>query len=570
MIWAAGAGSLALLVVQIVAHFELRGLGAFVYVGDLAAAGLYYHALRRSCTELAKLGRDPIPVALDLGAVWAYVALTVGSTLLWLAFGGVVPGAMAVSALGKAGLVALAIRLRNRVLARIVRSATGGESVALSPPATVVVGFGLAILAGWLLLCIPEASSSGEPIRPLDALFTATSATCVTGLIVKDTPHDFSLFGHLVILALIQAGGLGIMTFAGIFGVARGQRVSLQHRGIVRDNFIIQEAGSIRRTLGAIAVYAFVMETAGAMVLYLRWLRGGETPLRAIWLAVFHSISAFCNAGFSLFSNSLEDYSEDLTINLTVGGLIIIGGLGFPVMRNLWHYARQRREGKRGRLSLHSKLVLVTSGVLLLIGFFGFLILEWTGELLARGGAESVYAAGFQSLTPRTAGFNTVPIGALGEATKFLLILLMLVGASPGSTGGGIKTATLAVLAVLARTMIRGGSHVQVFGRAIPEAVRHRAVAIVILFGMSVLLWTFALSVTEECRFIDVLFESVSAFATVGLSAGLTRGLSNIGRLAIIAAMFMGRVGPLTIALALGRRRPSVEFQYPEEPVMVG
>ena len=444
------------------------------------------------------------------------------------------------------------------------------HAVLLNPPATVVSSFALAILCGWLLLALPQAGADGRPLGPLDALFTATSATCVTGLIVKDTPRDFSLFGQVVILLLIQAGGLGIMTLAGVFSAARGRRVSLRQRMIAHDTVVMHEWRSIGATLRSIALYAFAFELAGALALWLRWWATGGEAGRAAWLAAFHAVSAFCNAGFSLFSTSLEAYAGDLIIVAVVGGLIIIGGLGFPVSTDLWRLHVLRRQGKRGRLSLHSRLVLVTTGWLLLVGFAGFVLLEWHNSLVERGPLESVYAAGFQSLTARTAGFNTVPISALADATLFLLILLMFIGASPGSTGGGIKTATFAVLACLARTMIYGGSHVHVFGRAIPEAVRHRAMAIVILFGMCVLIWTFTLAVSESARFMDLLFETVSAFGTVGLSAGITPTLTPFGKLAVLAAMFMGRVGPLTLALAAAQRKRRVEFTHPEEIVMVG
>jgi len=569
LIWATGACALLLLILEVVLAFDFGGPAGFIRLGDLTIAYLYLRAIKQAKLQVREHELDPLPVSMDLWVVWIFGAFTVASILTVATTGGSLPGAAAVSALGKACIIVLALRLRARLLAREYSPTM--RAVVLSPPATIAMSFLLAITAGWLLLCLPEASASHAPLSPLDALFTSTSATCVTGLIVKDTPNDFSPFGLIVILVLIQVGGLGIMTLGGLFGIARGQRVSMHQRMIVRDTLIAEDPHTIGRTLGLIALYAFSVEAAGAALLYLRWLLGGQAPLRAAWLATFHAISAFCNAGFTLFSNSLEDYSGDLAVNVIVGALIIVGGIGFPVVLDLYRYCHGKSVGRRPRLSLHTKLVLSTTAYLLLLGFLGFWLLEWTNTLLSRDVAESFYAAGFQSLTPRTAGFNTVPISALTEAMKFLLIMLMFVGASPGSTGGGIKTCTLAVVVALGRTMIQGGSHVHVFGRGISEGVRHRAVAIVILFGLSVLLWTFALCVSEGGSFINVLFETVSAFATVGLSAGLTPTLTKFGRIAIIVAMYTGRVGPLTVALAMARRRTTAaDIVYPEEPVMVG
>jgi trk system potassium uptake protein TrkH len=567
-IWVAGGSALVLLVLQVLYRFR-PGFGvAVLQMADLGIAALLYIAALRSRAQAERRDLEPFSVKVEQAWALGFAALTLIELALVVGADRSYPGVSATSALGKAVIVVLALRLRSRLLAR--EYATSVRALVLSPPATVAASFGLAITAGWLLLVLPEASASGQSVGALDALFTSTSAVCVTGLIVRDTPRDFSLLGLVVILLLIQFGGLGIMTLAAMFGAARGQKVSMRARMIVRDTLVAQDPHAVGRTLGLIALFTFSVEAIGAALLYLRWVLGGETPVRAAWLAVFHAISAFCNAGFSLFSNSLEDYSADPLVNIVIGGLIVVGGLGMPVVLDLWHTARLRQMGRRARLTLHTRLTLTTTGCLLLLGFVGFWLLEWTHIMLRQDWAEAFWSAGFQSITPRTAGFNTVPMGALTEATKFLLVLLMFVGASPGSTGGGVKTTTLAVVSVLARAMILGESRVQAFRRAIPEQVRHRAVAILILFGGSVLLWTFALCISEGGRFIDVLFETVSAFGTVGLSTGMTPTLTRFGRVAIILAMYIGRVGPLTLALAMARRKPAVELAYPEEPVMVG
>lgn len=567
-IWVAGACALVLLIAQVLYRFQPGVGSSLLRLADIGTAALLYLAALGSRTQVARRDPEPFAVAFEQACALGFAALTLLEFALLTAGDRVYPGVSATSALGKALVVLLALRLRARLMAR--EYATTPNALALSTPATVAASFALAITAGWLLLALPEAAVGVESVGGLDALFTSTSAVCVTGLIVRDTPREFSLFGLVVILLLIQLGGLGIMTLAAMFGAARGQKVSMRARMIVQDTLVSQDPHAIGRTLGLIALFTFSVEAVGAALLYLRWVLAGEAPLRAAWLAAFHAISAFCNAGFSLFSSSLEDYAADPVVNLVIGGLIVIGGLGVPVMLDLVQYLRLRRRGKRARLSLHTRLTLTTTGHLLIFGFLGFWLLEWTHIMLRQDWGEAFWSATFQSITPRTAGFNTVPMGALTEATKFLLVMLMFVGASPGSTGGGVKTSTLAVVALLARTMILGGSRVQAYGRAIPEQVRHRAVAIIILMGGSVLLWTFALCISEGGRFIDLLFETVSAFATVGLSTGVTPSLTPFGRLAIILAMFAGRVGPLTLALAMARRKPAEELAYPEEPVMVG
>jgi len=559
--------SLLLVAVPLATDFRLGSVGALVHAGTALVAVMLHMAAQRTAGELERHQRDPLGTEVEL---WTARCLGAGSAVAAvLALCGVSPSALGTyGALAAATLFLLVNRLRTRVRLALA-GATLSEAIFQSPAATILRSFAVAILFGALLLSLPIASATINPVGPIDALFTAASATCVTGLIVKDTPVDFSLFGQITILLLIQVGGLGIMTLAGIFNVARRQRVSLHDRMTLHGTVSIDEA-NMSTTLGAIARYTFTLELIGGLALFLRWWLGGEMgPLRAAWVAGFHAISAFCNAGFSLFSNSLESYSADPAVNLTVCALIIVGGLGFPVIADLRRYRRDLMGGRRPRLALHTKLVLVTTTALLLLGLVGFLLLEWHEGLL-RGGLEGAYIAGFQSVTTRTAGFNTVPIGRLADATKFLFVLLMFAGASPGSTGGGIKTATLAVVAVTGWAMMLGQSRVSIFGRGIPESARHRAVAVVMLFGLMVLVWTFLLSMTERMRFMSILFEVTSAFATVGLSTGITARLSAFGRLAITAAMYLGRVGPLTVAVAVANRQTRVELEYPDEQVMVG
>jgi len=555
---------------QILAGFSSQTVAVAFRVGDVLLPLLLLRAVRQGQRELKQLGLDPILAWPEILSAYTFLIVTVVIAVALVVRPLTdIPGASAVSAIGKALLIGMALSMRLRA-ARRVKTGVVQHALVITPAAAVTISFAVAIGAGWLLLSLPEASQGENPIRILDALFTSTSATCVTGLIVLDTPAAFSRFGLTVILLLIQAGGLGIMTLGGMFSAATGQRVSLQQRLLARDTIVVRERGRLTDTFRSVTRYTLICEAIAAVLLFARWWTLGEAPLRAASLAVFHSVSAFCNAGFSLFPNSLERHVGDLWINLCITALILVGGIGFPVVFDVLHFYRQRSQGHRVRLALHSRLVLATTGYLLVIGFLGFLVLEWGASLQYLSLPDRLQAAWFQSVTPRTAGFNTVPMFALADSTRFLLVILMFIGASPGSTGGGIKTTTVAILAVLSGAMIHGRSGVRVLGREIPEAVRHRAVAIIILFGMSVLIWTFALAVVESAGFLDLLFETVSAFGTVGLSTAGTDSLSPFGRLAIILAMYMGRVGPLTIALAVAARRRTLQLRYPEEPVMVG
>jgi trk system potassium uptake protein TrkH len=472
------------------------------------------------------------------------------------------------------GLLAKAFVLLSSVRRATRAGPTGRHEFqlhGLRPVHATLGSFAAAIGLGWTLLNLPQATPAGRPaISPLDSLFTATSATCVTGLIVKDTPNDFSLFGHMVILCLIQAGGLGIMTFAAVFDVVRRRGLSVRRRLIVQDLTSIGDIGDARRLVSGILLFTLTAEVAGAVLLWLRWRGHTGTTGGDVLLSVFHSISAFCNAGFSLFSTSLESFVGDPAVNLVIGGLIIIGGIGFPVVRTFRRQWALKRAGVRRPLNLHAKLVLVTTAWLLLTGFVGILLLERNSTLRDLTPGERLAAAAFQSLTPRTAGFNTVRIAQLAEPTLLFVILLMFVGASPGSTGGGVKTTTAAVLFLIGRAMVSGSDRVPAFGRDIPSAVRHRAVAVGALFGSAVIVGTMVLCLTDGLLLADSLFEVTSALGTVGLSTGVTPGLSAAGKIIIVIAMYVGRVGPLSLALAVQAERARSAASFPEEHVMVG
>jgi trk system potassium uptake protein TrkH len=412
-----------------------------------------------------------------------------------------------------------------------------------------------------------------------DAFFTATSAACVTGLTVVDTGTRLSPFGQAVVLGLIQTGGLGLMTFAVFVGVALGGRVAFTERILIQESMHHTPSAGVRRLVRYVLAFTLVSEAVGAAWLWLR-LREDLPPAAAIWSAVFHSVSAFCNAGFGLLPDSLVRYRGDLVMNLGVTGLIILGGLGFLTSMELRdHVAARLRRQRPPQPTLHTRLVLLVTGSLLVGGVLVYLVLEWDNLLSGLPVGERLLAAWFLSVTSRTAGFNTVDYGQASPETLFFTIFLMFVGASPGSTGGGIKTTTLGLLVALVVARWRGRGRASVFQRTIPHAVMDRALLLAMLAWALVSLAIGLLVMAEsagvpfrdaEPRFVALMFEAVSAFGTVGLSTGITSGLGASSKLVLIALMFVGRVGPLTLVLAMSPRQRRGRFRYAEENVMVG
>ena len=438
--------------------------------------------------------------------------------------------------------------------------------------------FAVVIASGTLLLSLPFAHG-GEPVSFIDALFTSTSAVCVTGLTVVDTGSRFSPAGQAVVLSLIQVGGLGLMTFAVFVGVLLGRKVSFTDRMVIQDSMHHTPKAGVRRLVRYVLAFTLATEAAGAALLWLRF-RGQFPAGEAVWQSVFHSVSAFCNAGFGLLADNLVRYRGDVLVNLVVTGLIVVGGLGFLVNMELWDQVRLRLRGSRAPLpTLHTRLVLTVTAALLVAGTVAFLALEWGNVLRDLPFRERVLAAWFQSVTPRTAGFNTIDYGQVSSDTLFFTIFLMFVGASPGSTGGGIKTTTFGLLVALVVARWRGHGRATVFHRTIPHAVMDRALTLALLAWVLVSLSVGLLVATEtrgvpfdaaEPRFLALMFEAVSAFGTVGLSTGLTASLSGAGKLVLVALMYAGRVGPLTLVLVVGPRPRRGRFRYAEENVMVG
>ena len=447
----------------------------------------------------------------------------------------------------------------------------------LKPPQVVVLSFLIAIIIGAVLLSLPMAWGSGKEISLIDRVFTATSATCVTGLIVRDTSNDWSPFGQAVIFILFQAGGLGIMTLSTFFAVLLGRRFSL------RENLVIHSTLGHNRVYGTKDLIKYIVgltvfiELLGALLLFLRWDCTQSWPLKEkIVKSVFHSASAFCNAGFSLFSDSFMSFESDPYINIIMICIIFLGGIGFVVILDLLKGVFSARGYKKSRLSLQSKTVLFVSVLLIIIGTVSILAIENNNALEGMALKDKVLGSAFQAVTSRTAGFNTLPIAKFAPATLMVLIFLMFIGASPGSTGGGIKTCTFAIVMAATGAMSKNREKVFMLGRTIPQGIVRRAILIFILALAWIFLATVLFVIFEknnlgsENIIMRALFEVTSAFGTVGLTTGITSQLSTIGKILIIITMFAGRIGPLTLALAVAIKEVKIDYTYPEERLMVG
>lgn len=437
-----------------------------------------------------------------------------------------------------------------------------------TPTKSLTLSFAATILVGAILLTLDISANHGKSTSFVDALFTSTSAVCVTGLVVVDTGTHFSRFGQAIIVILIQLGGLGIMTFSVFLGIVVGMGVGLFERQIVKDSFGTQYSGKVGGLVLRIFLLVFIVEGIGAALLAFRWKDTAKSVSEAIWLGVFHSVSAFCNAGFSTFSNNLEGFREDFLVNIVIMLLIVIGGLGFVALFEIIRKASAPK--KKQPLSLHTKTVLVTTGLLIFGGATLIYLLEAFGLFKGYSSTDGFMSALFQSVTARTAGFNTVPIGPLSNATLTIIIILMFVGASPGGTGGGIKTTTAAVFFADFRSYLLGREP-EMYERSIDRETVEKAYLVIILaLGMTTII-SFILMVFERnVDAIKLVFEAVSAFGTVGLSTGITPELSAPSKLALVLLMFAGRIGPLTLALAFGGKNLRGSFRYPEGKIFLG
>lgn len=445
----------------------------------------------------------------------------------------------------------------------------------MRPGFLIIISYLTAAFVGALLLSLPAASTT-EPLTVIDALFSATSSICVTGLIVVDTGTQFTIFGKSVILVLIQLGGLGVMTFSVFLFLFLGRRLGTKQRWIITESFTPAPIREVRSLLKSIFLFTFLLEGIGTVLLFLFWKNKMALP-SAIFTSLFHSISAFCNAGFSFFSTSFIQYRGSVLLNVTILSLIVIGGIGFPVIYEFMRRIRYRRLHKRMAFSLHTKMVLSTTVTLIAAGAAMIFLLEHSYDSSLATLRGKMLTSLFQSITARTAGFNTLDIPSLSAATLFILVILMFIGASPGSCGGGIKTTSLAVMVAIFSNKLRGKRYISMFGRTLPEDTVSRALSIFILAVITVTAGVVVLLVSEmgtlnpgRDYFLSYLFEAVSAFATVGLSMGVTSTLTTTGKTVIIFLMLLGRVGLLTIAYVVTRRARGGLYKYAEEKIMIG
>jgi trk system potassium uptake protein TrkH len=442
------------------------------------------------------------------------------------------------------------------------------DKLSSNPPVFLMFTFMITIFMGTLLLLLPISVQPGNSISILDALFTSTSATCVTGLIVHDTGTFFSLYGQIVILLLIQVGGLGIMTISSAIAVMLGQKLTLKSENLVQNVVGASSKLDMVQLVKSILLVTIVLEMVGAALLFLTFRHDFTSPWRALYCSVFHSVSAFCNAGFSLFSDSFMSYRMNVNINMVISGLIIIGGIGFPVMVDVQKNVFRRM--RISRLSMHSKAVLTCTAILIVLGTIVYFFGEYNATMKQMGFGERLLSSYFQSVTTRTAGFNTIDNGLMSSQSVFISIILMFIGASPGSTGGGIKTTALVIVIVSVLSLFRGNRDVNLFKRRVSEDTIKRVVALVTISLLFLSMMIFLLLQFEPFEFEKVLFEAVSAFGTVGLSMGITGLLSAGGKIIIIMLMYLGRIGPLTLIFAISAMRQKVSYQYIEDKISIG
>ncbi|MDF2647852.1 MAG: potassium uptake protein TrkH family [Paenibacillus sp.] len=441
----------------------------------------------------------------------------------------------------------------------------------LTPPQILVLGFAAIIFLGAGLLTLPFASATGHSIAFIDALFTATSATCVTGLVVVDTGSAYTMFGQIVIVSLIQIGGLGFMTMSTLIAFAFRKKITLKERLVLQEAFNQGSMEGIVRLIRKVIIYSLSIEAIAAVIFTIRWTFDlGFT--KALYFGIWHAISMFNNAGFDLFGTvdapfvSFTAYADDFVVNFVVMALVVLGGIGFIVLSDLMDYNTKKK------LSLHSKVVLSMSGFLILLGAIIIFIFEYS-NIRTMGSLDfsgKILASFFQSIAPRTAGPNTVDIGALRQATQFFTIILMFIGASPGSTGGGIKTTTFMILISAIITMIRGKEDIVIYRYRLAKDRILKAITLTMMALFLVILVTMLLSTTEDSQFLKILFEVTSAFGTVGLSMGLTPDLTTFGKVLICITMFAGRLGTITLAYALQPKQEKELYRYPEGKITIG
>jgi len=441
------------------------------------------------------------------------------------------------------------------------------KKVNLQPTQILAIGFAVLIIIGSLLLMLPIASKDGQSLSFIDALFTATSAVCITGLVVVDTATHFSLFGQLVILILIQIGGLGIMTAATLVFLILGKKITLRERLVMQEALHQLNLSGLVKLTKYIIAFTFAIEGIGAVLLSFTFIKDYGLA-KGIYYSIFHAVSAFNNAGFDLMGdfNSLTFYVENPLVNLVIMTLVVVGGLGFSVIYDIFSKRNIRN------LSLNSKVVLSTTAILLFTGFVLFYILEYSnpktlGNLNPKG---KILAAAFHSVTPRSGGFVTLNIKDMTTASKYFTMLLMFIGASPGSTGGGIKVTTFAIIVMIINKIFAEKDDVELYGKRIPIDTIFKTMAIATISIILLATCLFGLTLTERLDFLEISFEAFSAIGTVGLSLGATPKLSNPGKILLMIAMFIGRLGHLSMIYILGTQKKKASMRYPEERILIG
>lgn len=438
------------------------------------------------------------------------------------------------------------------------------NKISLNPPMVLSLGFAILISIGGILLSLPFFTKSGEATALVDSMFVAASASCVAGLTPVNTLEHWNTYGHVLIITLIQIGGLGVMSLASFIPLILGKKIGMKSRQVLKEQLNVDSLEGMIVLFKYVLVFTFATEILGAMLLSFKFipLYGVGTGL---WYSIFHSISAFCNAGFDILGDSIYPFRDDLLVNFTLSALVIVGGLGFVVTSELF----RRRSFKK--MSTHSKLVLSITAFLLILGTLMFLFLESEDGVLQYESLKgSILESFFQSVVARTAGFYSVDLSQIKDSTALMLMGLMFVGGSPGSTAGGIKTTTLGVLFLSTHAVVRAESEPVVFGRHIGTEIVRKALAIFLVSIVIVISVSFMLTITESAPLVDILYETVSALATVGASKGITPHLSCLGKILITFCMYIGRLGPMTMAFAFGMKAKKSLIRYPESLISIG
>lgn len=432
----------------------------------------------------------------------------------------------------------------------------------------LAIGFAVIALVGGIILSLPISSVDGKPTNLLDSLFTSTSAVCVTGLIAVDIGTHWNMFGKTIIMLLIEIGGLGFMSFTTLIAIFLGKKITLRERLVIQEAMNTFNIEGLVRMVKYVVGFTISVQAIGAALMAIQFIPSYGLG-KGIYYSIFHSISAFCNAGFDLFGNftSLTGYANNPMILLIISALIIIGGLGFTVWLELYNYKDVKK------LSVHSKMAILITAILLVGGSILMLLLENSNpETLGNMSfVDKITNAFFAAVTPRTAGFNSISTDGMTTAGKFLTIILMFIGGSPGSTAGGLKTVTFGLTILTVICVVKGREDTEIFGRRFSKELVYKAFAIIIIAIGIIITVTMVLSITESNeKFIDLLYEATSAFGTAGITTGVTQRLSTIGKIIIMLTMYCGRVGPLTVALALSNKKKKRGYKYPEGKILIG